>query len=67
MPENYHKVKITVEIPHYLKEWIQAHDIGQNALVTLGLRNIYKQELNQVGPHLVQQLLTELQNKSLPF
>ena len=41
MPE---KSKICVEIPTYLKEWIDEHDLGQNALVTLGLRMIYLQE-----------------------
>lgn len=66
MPESA-KVKITVEIPSYLKEWIEDHDLGQNALVTLGLRNLYKQEENLTGEHMMNELLKELRARKLPF
>lgn len=35
------KAKISVEIPTYLKRWIETHDISQNALVTMGLQVIF--------------------------
>jgi hypothetical protein len=66
MPEST-KAKITVEIPLYLKQWIEAHDLGQNALITLGLRHLYKQEENSTGEHMMNELLKELRARKLPF
>ena len=61
------KSKITAEIPSYLKEWIDAHDISQNALVTMGLRKLFNEDVKQVSEVFMQNLLTELGNRKLPF
>ena len=61
------KAKICVEIPEYLKTWIDDHDLGQNALVTLGLRMIYLQEQNVSESKIVDAIKNILINKDLPF
>ena len=61
------KVKISVEIPAYLKQWIDQHDLSQNALVTLGLRRLYNEDIKQVSVVFMENLINELQNKKLPF
>jgi len=61
------KSKITAEIPAYLKAWIDAHDISQNALVTLALRRLYNEDVKQVSEVFMQNLLNELANRKLPF
>lgn len=61
------KVKISVEIPAYLKEWIDHHDISQNALVTMGLRRLYNEDVKQVSEAFMENLIKELQNRKLPF
>lgn len=66
MPNNT-KAKITVEVPLYLKQWVEQHDLGQNALVTMGLRLLHRQEQHSSGEHLLQILLKELQKQKLPF
>ena len=64
MPE---KSKICVEIPSYLKEWIDEHDLGQNALVTLGLRMIYLQERNVSESNIIEGIKYFIESKKLPF
>lgn len=64
MPE---KAKICVEIPTYLKQWIDEHDLGQNALVTLGLRMIYLQERNVSESKIIEGIKDFIENKKLPF
>ena len=61
------KAKITAEIPAYLQQWIDSHDIGQNALITLGLRNLWLQE-QQVPTAKIEEVIKEtlIKNK-LPF
>lgn len=61
------KSKISVEIPTYLKEWIDKHDISQNALVTMGLRRLYTEDTKQVGEAFMENLIKELQVRKLPF
>lgn len=61
------KCKITVEIPTYLKEWIDNHDLSQNALVVLGLRMLYKEDVNKSPKHIIEQLVSELHKTKLPF
>jgi hypothetical protein len=61
------KSKITAEIPSYLKEWIDAHDISQNALITIGLRRLYNEDVKQVSEVFMENLLKELGTKKLPF
>ena len=52
--------KITVDIPDYLKEWIEKHDLSQNALVTLGLRKLYNEDVKQVSEAFMENLLKVL-------
>lgn len=59
--------KITVEIPLYLKQWIDKHDISQNAIITMGLRRLYNEDVKQVSEIFMQNLLNELCKKKLPF
>lgn len=66
MPNNT-KAKITVEVPLYLKKWVEAHDLGQNAMVTMGLRLLYQQEQHSSGEYLIQLLIKELNEQKLPF
>ena len=66
MPNNT-KAKITVEVPIYLKQWVEQHDLGQNALVTMGLRLLYQQEQHNSGEYLIQLIIKELQKQRLPF
>jgi hypothetical protein len=61
------KSKISVEIPSYLKEWIDKHDISQNALVTNGLRHQYLQEQKADTDIIIKAIEKFLQNKKLPF
>jgi len=61
------KAKISVEIPCYLKEWIDQHDISQNALVTMGLRRLYNEDVKQVSEVFMNRLIEELQERKLPF
>lgn len=61
------KAKISVEIPAYLKQWIDEHDLSQNALVTLGLRRLYNEDIKQIGVQFMNALLQDLQTKKLPF
>ena len=61
------KAKITVEIPQYLKEWIDAHDLSQNALVVMGLRRLFNEDTKQTSSELMNKLITELSNHKLPF
>jgi len=65
--DNNKKVKISVEIPSYLKTWIENHDISQNALVVMGLRRLYNEDVKQVSEVFMSNLLNELSNKKLPF
>ena len=65
--DNNKKVKISVEIPSYLKTWIENHDISQNALVIMGLRRLYNEDVKQVSEVFMSNLLNELSNKKLPF
>ncbi len=61
------KAKITIEIPIYLKEWIDAHDVGQNAIATMALRQMYLQE-KQADENLVYLKIKEfIEQKKLPF
>jgi hypothetical protein len=64
MPE---KIKITVEVPAYLKEWIDEHDLGQNALATLGLRLLYLQEQNVSESKIITAIESCLAQHTLPF
>jgi len=64
MPE---KSKICVEIPSYLKEWIDEHDLGQNALVTLGLRMIYMQEQKVSESKIIEAIKDYFETQKLPF
>jgi hypothetical protein len=64
MPE---KAKITTEIPAYLKEWIDAHDIGQNALVTIGLRNLRLQEKQADESLIFKKVKDYFESIKLPF
>jgi hypothetical protein len=61
------KAKITVEIPGYLKDWINEHDLGQNAIVTMGLRHLYLQEKQMDESILVQRLAKLINSHKLPF
>ena len=61
------KSKICVEIPDYLKAWIDGHDLGQNALVTLGLRMIYLQEQNVNADKIVKEIKNYFEKNKLPF
>lgn len=61
------RVKISVEVPAYLKAWIDKHDLSQNALVTMGLRMLHRQEINGSSEHLLRQLTNELSKHRLPF
>ncbi|MBX2903095.1 MAG: hypothetical protein KF872_06005 [Chitinophagales bacterium] len=61
------KAKITVEVPLYLKEWIDNHDISQNALVVMALRRLYREDTTNTPPELMKALLQELSNHKLPF
>lgn len=61
------KSKVCVEIPLYLKQWIDEHDLGQNALVTLGLRMIYLQEKNVSESKIIEGIKDFIENKKLPF
>jgi hypothetical protein len=65
--DNNKKVKISVEIPSYLKTWIENHDISQNALVVMGLRRLYNEDVKQVSEVFMSNLLNELSSKKLPF
>lgn len=59
--------KITTDIPDYLKDWINKHDLSQNALVTMGLRRLYNEDVRQVSEEFMKRLIEELQDKKLPF
>ncbi len=61
------KAKITVEIPTYLKEWIKGHDVGQNAIVTIALRNLYMQEKQPDESMIVKKIIDYFETKKLPF
>ncbi len=61
------KAKISVEIPDYLKQWIDAHDISQNALVTNGLRLQYLQEQKTDSEKIIAAVQHFLNDKKLPF
>lgn len=61
------KAKISVEIPGYLKHWIDAHDISQNALVTNGLRLQYLQEQKTDTDKIIVAVQQFLNSKKLPF
>ncbi len=61
------KVKISVEIPGYLKEWIDAHDISQNALVTIGLRIQYLQEQKADTEKIICCVKDFLKTMKMPF
>jgi len=61
------KAKITVEVPLYLKDWIDKHDISQNALVVMALRRLYREDTANTPPELMKALLQELRNRELPF
>lgn len=61
------KVKITAEIPKYLKDWINAHDISQNALVVVGLRKLYKEEQQPGEDVIVNKIIAFLKTEKLPF
>jgi hypothetical protein len=61
------KVKITVEIPEYLKYWIDRHDISQNGIVTMALRNLYLSEKQVDESHIVKWIENYFENTKLPF
>ena len=61
------KAKITVKVPLYLKDWIDKHDISQNALVAMALRRLYREDTANTPPELMKALLQELRNRELPF
>ncbi len=61
------KAKISVEIPGYLKTWIEAHDISQNALVTMGLRRLYLEEKMPDADKIIMAIQKFLNDKRLPF
>lgn len=61
------KAKISVEIPAYLKEWIEEHDISQNALVTNGLRLQYLQEQKTDTSKIISAVQQCFNEKKLPF
>lgn len=61
------KAKITAEIPAYLKEWIDRHDISQNALVTMGLRRLYLEETKTETDKIIKGIADYFENKKLPF
>lgn len=65
--DNNKKIKISVEIPRYLKAWVENHDLSQNALVVMGLRRLYNEDVKQVSEVFMSNLLNELSNKKLPF
>ena len=61
------KAKISVEIPAYLKEWVDKHDISQNALVTMGLRRLYLEEKMPDTEKIIGAMQKFLNDKRLPF
>ena len=61
------KVKISVEVPGYLKDWIDAHDISQNALVVNGLRLQFLQEQKPDADKIIVAIQDFLNDKKLPF
>ena len=61
------KAKITIEIPMYLKKWIDSHDVSQNAIATMAIRRLYNEDIKQVSEVLMQNLISELHNRKLPF
>lgn len=61
------KSKISVEIPNYLKSWIDAHDISQNALVTMGLRRLFLDEKTPDSDKIITAMQQFLNNRKLPF
>jgi hypothetical protein len=61
------KSKISVEIPIYLKKWIDAHDVSQNALVTLGLRKMFLEEQQVPTAKIEAVIINTLKNNKLPF
>lgn len=54
--------KVTIDIPDYLKEWINNHDISQNALVVMGLRKLYLEE-QQVPTAKIEKVIKECMDK----
>lgn len=61
------KCKITVEVPAYLKAWINAHDVSQNALVVMGLRKLYKEEQQPGADQIVNKIIAFFKTEKLPF
>ena len=61
------KAKISIEIPQYLKQWIQDHDISQNALVTMGLRKLYLDEKTTETEKIISTIQKFLEDKKIPF
>lgn len=61
------KAKISVEIPSYLKAWVETHDISQNALVTMGLRKLYLEEQQVPTAKIEAVIIDTLKNNKLPF
>ena len=61
------KVKITAEVPKYLKEWINNHDVSQNALVVLGLRKLYLEEKKTDESDIVKRIVEYFDNSKMPF
>lgn len=61
------KAKISVEIPGYLKSWIEGHDISQNALVTMGLRRLFLEEKIPDTDKIITAMQKFLNDKRLPF
>lgn len=61
------KSKITVEIPAYLKDWLNKHDLGQNTMVTFALRHFYMQEKTVDESLIVKKIVEYFETIKLPF
>lgn len=61
-------VKISVQIPAYLNEWADKHDISKTALIVAGLRKQYLEENNLQATKIIDELKEILNTKNkLPF
>lgn len=61
-------VKISVQIPAYLNEWADKHDISKTALIVAGLRKQYLEENNLQAKKIISELKEILNTKNkLPF
>ena len=61
-------VKISVQIPAYLNQWADEHDISKTALIVAGLRKQFLEEKNLNKEDLINELKAFLDTqKKLPF